>query len=182
MRGIATPQNLISKRAQKESQKRLTIVSPLEDIESKKRNQSSLSRYRVNRGNSRLGENRLNSQASRIEERISRLNNPKHEKHKQEMFFFESQNENKIINVKIGVGNNKNNQNSKALRIDQQTLDKYLKRKNYGSKWYIKPKKWEQVMTKGNKKEKKLILKSKWSNLNDPSIASNIGNALLINF
>lgn len=101
MRGMATPQNMLLYKGQKDSLKRLTMKSPLENRSNQRRNQSSLGRHQTN---SRLGENRLNSQASRIEQRISRLNNPKQDKQKGEMFFFENQNENKVINVKIDVG------------------------------------------------------------------------------
>lgn len=72
MRGEVSPTTLISKQAKEQTHKRLTIISPMNQFG---RNASSLSR-RIPRGNSRLRENTLNSQASRLEDRISRLNGP----------------------------------------------------------------------------------------------------------
>mmetsp|Transcript_40233 Transcript_40233/g.46162 ORF Transcript_40233/g.46162 Transcript_40233/m.46162 type:complete len:143 (-) Transcript_40233:59-487(-) len=115
---------LISKNTQLESQKRMTIKSPPLGKFGKGRNMSSLSKYQSTNRQSRLGESRLNSQASRIEDRISRLNNPKQtDKNKGGMFFFESQNENKIIDVKIDVVSNNKKQQSKMIKIDQNKLE-----------------------------------------------------------
>ena len=59
------------------------------------------------RNNSIRKNSRLQSQASRIENRISRMNAPISTKDEEiggfsGMFFFENQNENKVIDVKIG--------------------------------------------------------------------------------
>ena len=132
---------------------RLTIKSPIKGFV---RNQSSMSRRGAPRTNSRMKENRLNSQASRIEERISRLNGPAKQQKQQkgpEMFFFEAQNENKIIDVKIKTGDNNVSKIEHTIKSDPKKLDSYLKRKNYGNKWYITPKKWEKVMKKDNHKK-----------------------------
>ena len=59
------------------------------------------------RNNSIRNNSRLQSQASRIENRISRMNAPISTKDEEiggfsGMFFFENQNDNKVIDVKIG--------------------------------------------------------------------------------
>lgn len=148
MRGKATP-GVISKQAQEMSNKRMTIKSPMNLLG---RNQSSMSRRKAG---SRLKDSRLESQASRIEERISRLNAPVGAQQKKQdhgIFFFESQNENKIIDVQINK--DPKNQTFKVQRpiANQAKMNAYLKRKNYGNRWFVRPKKWNSIMLKSNQK------------------------------
>jgi hypothetical protein len=153
MIGKATP-GVISKQALEMSNKRMTIKSPMKLIA---RNQSSMSRRKAG---SRLKESRLDSQASRIEERISRLNAPmssQQKKQEQGIFFFESQNENKIIDVQINKDLKNRTFEVKAPVANQTKMNAYLKRKNYGSKWFLKPKKWNSIMLKSNYKKLRQI-------------------------
>ena len=162
MRGGGSPSTLISRQAQEQSIKRMTIKSPINGFSN--RNQSSMSRKNYRGGGSKMKESRLNSQASRIEDRISRLNAPEpinaQKNNKSDIFFFENQNENKIIDVQITTGDKSSNQVIQNIRVDQNKVNAYLKRRNYGSKWFIGPKKWDQVMKKNNQKQLRSMFKN----------------------
>lgn len=50
------------------------------------------------------------------------------------------------------MGTKQGHKQTKDNKIDQDKVNQYLKRKNYGNKWYIKPGKWGNIMKKSNRK------------------------------
>ncbi|CAI2374522.1 unnamed protein product [Moneuplotes crassus] len=151
MRAKGTPSGLISNKVQEATKKRMTIKSPMKFGRS--------SQMKIANRSSRLNNNDdFRNQASRIESRISRLNAPgaqaKTESRMSSLFFFDHQNENKVIDIKI---NNVNKDKfgkaqSKFKDKDQdKKMNSLLRRKNY-SKWYIKPTLYHKAMKRTNKK------------------------------
>ena len=67
------------------------------------------------------------------------------------MFFFEVEQPDKIINVKLGL--NKNIPIFKRIKFNEdleriKKTELSLKRQNYGNKWYLSPQKWNESMNK----------------------------------
>mmetsp|Transcript_30955 Transcript_30955/g.35363 ORF Transcript_30955/g.35363 Transcript_30955/m.35363 type:complete len:97 (+) Transcript_30955:1-291(+) len=73
----------------------------------------------------------------------------------QGMYFFDIENTNKVIKVDLGIGKHRKIQREKQMFKNRELN---LKRKYYGEKWYINPKKWNETMNKNKQRQQNKYL------------------------